>query len=262
MTFFKKVVGALRNPQYPPTPPLSIETEILPHSVGQALQYKGAEIGPGHIRELMVPARRMQRFGAYAALKASDGNEALQVDLLQKLAGYQFDMSKLTVDDIAAVLDDMEQREHTVMAKKLAEVSLKGFGAWVNHFNRQLDDKLNEDTPVFTLAYSTLIGLDGLAKATHGGGRPLHILNPNAFDDHTRVNVGYVISPDGRIEPLPRDFKRPDGAIIIDDIENSGKARQKAEAFWGEGANYVPLARLSSPGNLQEVRHNESKART
>lgn len=260
MSLFEKAKRLLANPNYPPTPPLSV-SEVLPRSVGDALQYSGAHIGPGHIRELMVPARRMQRFGAYAALKASDGNEALQRDLLERLAARQFDMSQLTVEDIAHVLDDMERREETVMAKKLAEVSMKGFGHWMDHFNTQLDSKVDDHAPVFTLAYSTLIGLDGLARVTHQQGKPLHILNPNAFDDHERQGVGYVVRPDGTVDILHRDFERPDSAVIIDDIENSGKARRQVEAFWGEGANYVPLAKVAQlDDNSREV--HESKTRS
>jgi branched-chain amino acid transport system ATP-binding protein len=54
----------------------------------------------------MVPARRMQRFGAYAALKASDGNEALQVnpnetkELMETIhfVRDEFDMTVLLIE--------------------------------------------------------------------------------------------------------------------------------------------------------------------
>lgn len=252
-----KLPGALswlQNPKHEKTPPLSLEREILPSTVRTALAHNEAQLGPREIRELMVPERRMQRLGFYAAIKAADGNYDLQAQLLEKVSGKDFDLTQLTVDDIAGVLDDMEARKATVNGRKLAVISRNsGFTTWSSDLGKRLDDTtVPEDAPFFTVAYSSLIGIDALARKK-GGHRPLHILNPNSFttdSDH----VGHVVHPNGEVKLLPRDFMRPDGAVVIDDIERSGDTRRAIQEFWGEGVNYVPLIRKS--GDALDSRHD------
>lgn len=239
MSLFDRL-GFERQPK-PAINPDWMITEVLPESVRYDLKYKAGQTGSAGVRELMVPARKMQRLGLYAALKAADGRPELQLPILERLVELNFDISQLKVEDFGQVLDDMDGRQSTVDIKKLAEVSRKGFDNWPSQFGEQLAEKVSPDASIFALAYSAVMGIDKLAQA-RSGDRALHILIPNSFDDASLPSVGYVIHSTGSIDLLPRDFARPASAVVIDDIENTGSTRRQVADFWGpSNLDYVPL---------------------
>lgn len=226
---------------------INLVTDILPQRVRDQIHHNDGMVDALSIRELMVPARCQQRFGVYATLKAASGDIERQEAVLTALIEKHFDFDRMTYDDVELVLSEMGHglgRE--VNVKKLAEISRKDFSNWTSSAWEQYKRNVPEAIDVFLHAYTTVIAIDGIMRCVREKRQRLHILLPNEFES-ANACVGFSIA-DNELTLLARDFQRPAGAVVVDDIENTGKAREQVHKFWGDSPP-VEYRALSSSGN-------------
>lgn len=220
------------------------ESRILPFDVRFALQYRKAKISVKDIETLVKSG--FLRFGFYLAMKSATEDDEIQATLLHKMANNGFDFSNLTINDIEPALERLRQKEDpTVPGGKLAQVSRHGFRNWAVGFHNTLDklDEAYPGAPLFTVADSTYYGIDVLAAHSVLQGRPLGILKPDRYKQPERP-VGFVLEPgfpEITVSSLPNDFERPPGAVIFDDVLNSGSVLRKTVEYWSARTEDVPI---------------------
>ena len=217
--------------------------DVLPSTVREQLARSG-RIDHRAIEELMVPERQQQRFGLYAAMKAANGEIDLQHDMVKRFVIKDADFSQVTREDIEPVLQMMREKDMTIAADKLAEISRKGFDNWVDFFMDRFAQIVPQDAPVYLLAHSPSICLDRILQSR---GR-VNLLLPTQFE--SEGTVGFDIDVRNQnTSLLAHDFARPEGAILVDDIRNTGVSEEKAKDFWGEKnppSLYLPMAAMQN----------------
>lgn len=222
--------------------------DVLPAGVRAALSTDGARIGVADIRELMLPERRQQRFGFYAALKMADGDPDMQSELLEKLRLNGYSMNSL---DKTTYENQFEQFEPVagVDVKKLGEISRKGFAHWVATYAQGYDRLTGDSQSGAVLAYSGVIALDRVMEHRD----EIMILLPPRDD---RDVVGFRCNRD-QVSPV-YSYSEFAGVPIIDDIENTGATRRKIENFVPESI-YRPVVRAKVHAGLGSASVNSSQ---
>lgn len=123
------------------------EIRLLPPSVRSNLANQEARLGRSDAEALFKNG--FQNLGFYLAMKAAEPDDSLQVELIKRLATYNFEFAKLEMTDVAKAFLGREQ--DTIKGSKLATVSKYGFENWVEIMDNALSkaEKVLPDAPLF-----------------------------------------------------------------------------------------------------------------
>jgi hypothetical protein len=207
---------------------------ILPSDVRYAFQYKEAKLGVSEMRDLVENGFEPEAL--YLVLKSATDDPELQQRMLQDLVdmvlkeeeggGDQDDMRVFLREALSELKDDV-----AVEAQKVALISRIGFELWHKLYEDAAAKLAKEDGEVYLLAHSTFVGLPAFIEQFSSEGKPLQILVPEFFSDEESDICGYIIE-NGTVSLLPKDFARPDAAVLVDDVRNTGETLEKVKAFW------------------------------
>lgn len=218
----------------------------LPEEVRYALAYGGALMGKQEIQALIDAD--MPWKCAYLLAKSFTGVFEQQRDFfeglsdawLQEMNGETRRMRSF-LGMVTGTLDD----SCAVFGSRLAQVCRQGFEQW----DRLYADALlrcarGTVTPVFVLC-GTVIGLPWAFNAVARGVKSFFALNPAWILDQSQDYCGYEFNLLGargeRVRLLGKDFSRPTGIRIIDDVRKTGKTERIIRAFWGNSVDFEPL---------------------
>lgn len=200
-----------------------------------ALKHRNGMLTPHNIAGLFG---RQGRLGFYMAMKASDGNPDVQADLLRRAADRNFDLARMTRGDAAGALGHLAAQDiPLVEGQKLAPIDSIGAESWAQRFTDVLTPVLKESpgATLYSVAYSTYVGLDKLAELSLQKKHTLGILHPSQFGQEGQI--GFMLEPgsaDIAVKPLAHDFERPADAVVFDDALYSGNVRSQVDRFWGQ----------------------------
>ncbi len=211
----------------------AVASAILPSDVRYALQYREANLGKSEILDLAL--NRFEDESLYAFLKALSGLSDVQKNALTKIVAEIKDMDEEQGKD--AIRDFVQTNMPSVpeSAKvgmmKLGQYSRQGFEEWRRRYAEEAQKAALRAEPTVIVGHSMFMGLRSFVRAHQLAHKPLYILMPHMIDDTDSTTCGYIIT-NGVVEFLPKDFARPENAIIIDDVKNKGETEREVQAFW------------------------------
>jgi hypothetical protein len=222
--------------------PDSRNSAVLPEPIRYAMAHRGARLLGRDVETLHRVG--LPRPAFYLAMKAASGHDAVQTEMLQRLAGLKFDYDRLSIEDIRPGTDRLDRQPGvnavTVGGEKLGQFSRHGFTGDLDAFDRTLTTVLADrpKAPVFMVANYPYIAIDVLAEHSLERGNPLGVINPDVLG-RTGSAAGFMIRsqvPGFTVEPLGQDFAVPEGSVIFDDVLREGKTRDAVMAWAGRTA--------------------------
>ncbi len=215
---------------------------ILPSDVRYALQYREAKMGRNEL--LALANNQLERESLYLLLKATADNPEKQRFLIQsalEALSQRTDVDERPtqfIEFLHSAIAELPQDE-TIVADKLGQLSRQGFDVW----HKSYDDRareLSQDNvrDIFLVGHATLIGLDSFCRHFKKNKKDLYILIPDQINNEEISSCGYMVSPDGNVSLLPKDFVRSN-ALVIDDTIHTGKVMGQIVSFWTQGGTYT-----------------------
>lgn len=210
-----------------------IPTEpILPSDVRYALQYREAKLGKSEISDLARNGFPEDAF--YFIMKSHSDNPELQMQILSEFYAMVRGDGDQDPDTLKSFLEKQLEtfvEGRLVKGAKVAQHSRQGLELWRNLYKKKAIESANRINPTFIAGHSTFFGLAPFVREHDQAEKELHILMPEHFANEDYDSCGYVLR-DGSVLYLPKDFIRPEDAIIIDDVKNTGKVEKNIRDFW------------------------------
>lgn len=223
---------------------LERDTLLLPSIVRKEL----GSSTDGHIsRDALGELVRNEAFldqSIYLMMKILDTDPERQLQLLRSIASIE-ERNPDEIEPMHRILKeefDALPEDASVQATKLAQVSRQGFNTWSDAYSDvayQWDERYEDEPTPFLVGYATFGGLRKFLDAFRHDSRDLHLLIPNWIQNKDQEYCGYKVHTDAdsvEVIPLPKDFDRPDNALILDDTIATGKGMRQLEVFWTDKA--------------------------
>ncbi|MCA9332724.1 hypothetical protein KDA00_02520 [Candidatus Saccharibacteria bacterium] len=210
----------------------------LPFDIRYALRYKEATLDSDDIGTLFNS--RFSRFGFMILMKACEDNENAQIDLLKLACSREGNISGLSLTDVEPILES--NPSISADGTKIALISRHGMSNWLERYEATLQVHASESQQLFALANSTLVAFDILYKHSIERDQSLSILKPSSIEQGKAI-VGFHIGQSATgltFDVLTRDFNRPTGAVILDDVMRTGSTRDAVLDFWSNDSNLQP----------------------
>ena len=167
-------------------------------------------------------------------------------DVVQGLQDVSFgeeEKARHVVRGIAEGYIDRLPPDERAGAGKLKRMNLGGFHTWDERYKSAAANLAADSRQVFIVANSMITGLSTFVRSFRESKKSLHILMPahmlhgadmdiiECFDT-TNYPPGYEVLPSGVITLLDKDFTRPHGAVVVDDIRRTGRTEERIRDFW------------------------------
>lgn len=190
----------------------------------------------------------------YTLLKAYSGDPDTKMDIIKRSVKV---LSETPLDDDeaarSALRDIVEEfavdlpESTRIPAGKLKRMNLMGYERWDQRYHDLALKCATDPREVFIVANSMFVGLSPFVRAFRDANKSLYVIDPSMLTtdkgkSHKKDNLpcGFVIKPNGTVSQLPRDFARPKGAVVIDDIRDKGKTEEKIKIFWTRNGDEAP----------------------
>jgi hypothetical protein len=219
--------------------PAAEETSrMLPFDVRYAMQYREAKLGPSEILDLAN--NRLEHEGLYVLLKAASTSLDKQAALLNALVQTVINTEENnSIDEVLQTFIKQHISELPTDAAadsmKLAQYSRQGFELWRSKFLEAARLAAGRKNPTYLVGHSMFMGLTEFITEHAKVKKPLHVLMPHLIEDSDNSFCGYVIIDNDTLL-LGKDFIRENGAIIIDDVRNTGETEETVRMFWNQQA--------------------------
>lgn len=129
-----------------------------------------------------------------------------------------------------------------VSAMKLAQISRQGFDLWQEKYKELAHELVSTDQELFLTLNSTIIGLKHFTEEYGKNNKPISFIVPEFIEGGKDI-IGFMceFKTDGVVlKEISKDFIRPDNAIIIDDVKNTGETEKIIRTFWNKETEDVP----------------------
>ncbi len=190
----------------------------------------------------------------YLMFKTTEAEIDTQYPLLQELVrtlaeeGPQDSWRKRVREFVRAYLEKLPDDWEIPIDKLKIISSQGGFELWDARYSEKAEELAKDTRDVFLIGNATFVGLPVFINAFKRQGKRLTILTPHAIKqipkevvhDGWNYPCGYTIEPNGEVHLLSANFVRPEHAVMVDDIENTGKTKEVLDEFWGRASTSVP----------------------